>query len=90
MTVGICQICGSSARLFRCRMCGRYVCSLEFNEKEGICEICEMTLCRKCRVRLSIAVCDSCGVLVCEDCSIKVGVKYFCKDCYRIKSLKES
>jgi len=42
MTVGICQICGSSARLFRCRMCGRYVCSLEFNEKEGICEICEM------------------------------------------------
>ncbi|RLE58503.1 MAG: hypothetical protein DRN53_08240, partial [Thermoprotei archaeon] len=67
----ICEICGErSTKLFECRICGRRVCILEFNAKEKICEICEMTLCRKCKNQLSIAVCNLCGILVCEDCSV--------------------
>ena len=79
-----CEICGEETeKLMSCALCGRKVCSKDFDKAKGICEVCRETLCEICALRLAIGICNECGRLVCEDCSVKVGAGYLCRECLK-------
>ncbi len=83
-----CEICGKeTSKLYRCNLCGRLVCSEDYNLKKGICIACEEALCQVCRKNLSTGYCKYCGRLVCEECSVRVGAEIVCKECIK-KSFK--
>ncbi|MCD6563952.1 MAG: hypothetical protein J7K23_08595 [Thermoproteales archaeon] len=77
-----CEICGKPTdNLFKCNICGRLVCSEDYNFSKGICAACEESLCQICGKNLSIGYCKICGRLVCEECSIRRGPELICKEC---------
>ncbi|RLE65906.1 MAG: hypothetical protein DRJ38_02970 [Thermoprotei archaeon] len=79
-----CEICGNSVKVVNvCKICGRVVCSYDFNKSKNICLACEMALCEICGTYLSIGYCKKCERLICEDCSVKVGAEYICRECMR-------
>jgi len=78
----VCEICGDVVEsTYKCKICGRTVCSKEYFLSEDLCEICVMTRCEICQEELSVGVCELCGKLVCEDCSVEKGAARVCLRC---------
>ncbi|AAY80748.1 hypothetical protein [Sulfolobus acidocaldarius] len=78
-----CEICEEEIGTFECKICGRNVCKLDFNEEKNICKVCEMSLCEVCGEKLSIGKCEKCGKIICEKCvGYNDGVRRYCKNCY--------
>lgn len=79
-----CEICSVNPAEYTCRMCGRRVCSEDYDEEEELCKICKTARCEVCKRQLAITTCKYCRRLVCEDCSIQISlVEYVCIDCYK-------
>jgi len=38
--MGVCNICGTAAKLYSCMLCGRMVCSEHFDARKGVCVVC--------------------------------------------------
>lgn len=79
-----CVICGINDALYKCRLCGRMVCSKDYDHVIGLCSICKTTRCEICGRYPSIGYCLVCGRVGCEDCLIQVTlVSYVCRECVR-------
>ncbi|HNR59226.1 MAG: hypothetical protein PHN90_07175 [Methanothrix sp.] len=39
--LGICSICGTTGKLFTCRLCGGLVCARCFDPSSGVCRRCK-------------------------------------------------
>ncbi|MCY0868096.1 MAG: hypothetical protein OWQ48_02545 [Desulfurococcus sp.] len=77
-----CEICGEKEAVYKCRLCGRAVCSDDYDHEKNLCSICSEALCEICGRQLSISYCKICGRIGCEDCLIQVTpVEYVCRDC---------
>ncbi|RLG83376.1 MAG: hypothetical protein DRO40_04835 [Thermoprotei archaeon] len=82
MALTRCSICGIANAEYKCRICGRLVCSRDYIKSQGICLICKDTMCEICGKYLSIGYCMICGRIGCEDCLVQVStVAYVCKKC---------
>ena len=82
MTLGKCEICGRDA-VAACRLCGRRVCRIHYDEETGLCSICRESLCSLCGERLAVTTCSICGRLICRECSVEVepGIRV-CRECF--------
>ena len=77
-----CEICDTIiSKYFRCKLCGRIVCSDDYIHNKKICVVCYETLCEICKSQLSIGYCKYCGKLVCRDCSVDEGAALICYNC---------
>ncbi|MEM1628001.1 MAG: zinc finger HIT domain-containing protein [Desulfurococcaceae archaeon] len=84
----LCEICGEREAIYKCKLCGRRTCSIDFNLGKGICNVCDDALCNICGNALSIGYCKICGRIGCEDCLIQVSlVEYVCKNCFKALKL---
>jgi hypothetical protein len=81
--IRLCDICEEKPAVTRCRICGRYVCSDDFDHSINACKACSATLCQVCRERLAVGHCARCGRLVCRRDSVRVGLSRYCIDCAR-------
>ncbi|MFZ8783336.1 MAG: hypothetical protein ACO2OR_05065 [Desulfurococcaceae archaeon] len=82
-----CEICHSKPAVYKCRVCGRRVCSDDYDVSDGVCSACSVTLCKVCRRNLSIATCSDCGRHCCEDCLVEISpLEYICIVCFKSRS----
>ncbi len=80
----LCSICGLEEGVYKCRVCGRLVCSRDFDKSRGVCIICRDTVCSICGKYPSIGYCMICGRIGCEECLVQVTtVSYVCRECIR-------
>jgi|GEM_PF-983502 len=80
----LCEICRRERASRRCKMCGRAVCSGDFDEGRGICILCRDSLCAVCGKQLAVASCEVCGRPICDACSVEITpVVRLCPDCAR-------
>jgi len=80
----LCDVCRRAPSSRMCPICGRNVCSDDYDGGTGLCILCRDTLCAVCRQRLSIASCEVCGRPICDQCSVEVTpVVRLCPDCAR-------
>ncbi len=78
----LCEVCRRRPATRRCRLCGRLVCSEDYDESRGICRFCAETLCEVCGERLAVASCEVCGRLVCDECGVQLTpVVWLCPSC---------
>ncbi len=83
MAKRLCSICGLEEAVYKCRLCGRWVCSRDYDSSRGVCITCKYTLCRICGRYHSIGYCRVCGRIGCEECLIQETlVTYICRECY--------
>ncbi|TRM74031.1 hypothetical protein DJ531_11020 [Sulfolobus sp. A20-N-F6] len=76
-----CEICEEDIAFFTCRLCSRQVCHADY--VNGICKVCEMSLCKVCNKNLAIGSCEICGEIICEECTAYFdGARRICKKCY--------
>jgi len=77
-----CELCLQRGATYRCRVCGRAVCSTHYDPKLGVCTLCRSALCRICGTNLAVGHCNICGRLVCAKCSLDLdGVRRICYFC---------
>jgi len=83
-----CEVCGESAAIESCSICGRRVCKSHLYREAStgrvLCVICKSAVCSVCGERLSVTYCLSCGKMVCTECSVQLdNVRRVCIECAR-------
>ncbi|RLG74909.1 MAG: hypothetical protein DRO23_05370 [Thermoprotei archaeon] len=78
-----CEICEENYAEYVCKICKRNVCLDHFNLSNGICVVCNESLCELCREYLATETCIYCGKIICERCSVQLDtIRYVCLNCY--------
>lgn len=81
---GLCEICEIEQATCKCGVCGRMVCSRDYDFEKKVCLACRDALCSFCGSKLSIRYCRICGRIGCSDCLIQESlVSYVCRECIR-------
>lgn len=84
-----CELCDELPAMYRCKMCGRYVCEKHFDRIREMCIACTESLCNICFKNLSIGICSICKRIVCAGCSIDIdGVRRVCVYCLTRSSME--
>ncbi len=78
----LCEVCERKEALYRCRICGRYVCGDHLID--GVCVVCRDLTCKICHSRLAVDTCPFCGRIICRECSVELqpGIRV-CKECFK-------